>query len=292
MQTMSKSNPVGRSVNNPYVAMEATEYLRRRMSLFETPLADIVPKYNEKKLFINYFMPRLIDVDHTNEKFNFDNTTFYHFNAPDDIEEKEYPLDTLTRLPFDDIALVLHGGMLTPDDRPVIKFKIKSANVFVIGLYLINAEGFYCSPITTEYNLVEEENRQIINEAYLKHLPLHNRNDLLKAFASYAIATIHYFLDMYEAYEPVLVDNDLPKTIHRPNGTATEQPTASRSEFVFDLNKPRPKNVRDSTGTHARPCEHIRRPHKRTLRNGKVIWVAQKIINKGVGKSVKKEYKL
>lgn len=289
---MSKSSVVENNVVDSNAAMQAAEYLKRRMALFETPKADEVPKYNEKKLFVNYFIPRLVNVDQTDPNFSFKRTTFYHYSVPPTIEEKDYPLNSLTRLPFDDIALVLHGGILTPDDRAVIKFKTFTEDKFVIGLYLINSAGMYTSPITVEYDINLETSTKTINEDYLKHLPLHNRVELLQAFESYAIAVVHYFIDMYEAYEPVLIDNDLPVTLRQPKSNVDEPPIASRSEFVFDLNKPRPKNVRDSTGTHARPCEHIRRPHKRTLRNGKVIWVAQKTINEGVGKSVKKEYKL
>lgn len=34
-------------------------------------------------------------------------------------------------------------------------------------------------------------------------------------------------------------------------------------------------------GTHAKPCEHIRREHKRRLRNGRVITIPEQVINKG-----------
>lgn len=290
-QQMSKSNPIGRAVINPMVA---SEYTNRHMQLLikeSKPITSV--KYAEKEIFYNYFLPLLAEVDKADPKYNFDNTTFYHFTAPEDVAEKDYHLNTLTRLPFEDIAIVLHGGILTPNDRAVVKFKVKSRTSFIIGLYLIDTQGLYKSPITTEYDLVEETTLQYITESYLKHLPLHNRTSLLKAFESYAVAMLHNFIDMYEAYEPVLVDNDLPDTLRRAMANVDESPIAGRSEFVFDLTKPRPKNKRESTGTHKRPCEHIRRPHKRTIKKtGQVIWIGQRTINKGVGKSVKKEYKL
>lgn len=64
-------------------------------------------------------------------------------------------------------------------------------------------------------------------------------------------------------------------------------------EYTLDLNKAQlyPKSSRG--GTHASPCEHVRRGHWRRLRNGKKIFVEARVINEGSKRGkVEKDYQL
>ena len=68
-------------------------------------------------------------------------------------------------------------------------------------------------------------------------------------------------------------------------------------EYTLDLSKPSKRHIYKSTkskgGTHASPCEHLRRGHLRTYKSGKQVWVNGITVNKGSNSGiVEKDYSL
>lgn len=64
-------------------------------------------------------------------------------------------------------------------------------------------------------------------------------------------------------------------------------------EYTLDLTQAKRYPKSSHGGTHASPCEHVRRGHYRRLRNGKTIFVEAKVINPGSKRGkVEKDYQL
>lgn len=284
---MTKTNPIGRNKIDP---MSEEVYTDRRLQLLGLTA---VPQSSKevRKPFAKQFIPLLTGINPELEIHQFDNTTFYHYELPEDMSRDSYPLDALTRLPFEDIALVVTGGVFGYQ-KGVIKFHIRSKTEFSLGIF-IPMRDVYRSPITYIYNLSTNHRDSYRDQYFAKNKPdgKHFDEDVLASFENLMVAVVTNFLETYEAYEPTYVES---KSSRPPiKGKKSEEIKSSGIiEYILDLSKPRVTKDESSKGTHARPCEHIRRPHKRTLRNGKVIWIKQRVINKGLGKTVKKDYKV
>ena len=64
--------------------------------------------------------------------------------------------------------------------------------------------------------------------------------------------------------------------------------------YVIDYSKPRIKytDLPKPKGTHASPREHVRGAHIRRYKSGKVVSIPERVINKGNGTPIVKQYKL
>lgn len=286
---MSKSNPVGRDGINP---MSVTEYENRKAKLMG--VAPIAPK---NKSFKETFISKMYPPNASNRLNDFRSDTFYHFNLKAKEEDIVYTaLDiNFTRIPFTRIAIVCDYTHLDGEvQKVVVKYNHTKEDTIELSLYYyFPKDDKWCPVVVANYNpsidkviwLPEGMNGRRINDpAY---------GEELRIFFATLLYTLCNFYDAYEKFEPVSRNVIVSKPLQ---AVLDKMPAASEyyREYVLDMNKPRSNSTKanDIKGTHARPCEHIRRPHRRRLRNGEVRWFGETTVNKGVGKTTKKEYKL
>ena len=87
----------------------------------------------------------------------------------------------------------------------------------------------------------------------------------------------------------------VPAVERKASGGKSTTLNKGSSNYVLDYSKPRVKYVDlpdKPKGSHARPREHVREPHIRRYKSGKVVEVGRMTINEGIGKRVDKQYKL
>lgn len=200
------------------------------------------------------------------QSVGFENLPFNDFMVLADLESHNAETDTSN--------LIEHG----------VLYRIKRLNETQLRVFLYGNRRSY------EFTIIAALDIDIATGQYKRAAPLRDED---------------WFSEYFEHMMRGVRESIWAITNFQPTGTITPTITFAMKkkirpediptyiEYTLDLAKAKPYPKSSLGGSHASPCEHVRRGHWRRLRNGKMHFVEATVVNEGSKRGkVEKDYQL